>query len=62
MTSNAVTWVSAGAISFGDIAAAAGADIAAAALGCWRLLVRLTVPARLNLRWMHRGLDLYAAV
>ena len=41
VTSNAVTWVSAGAISFGDIAAAAGADIAAAALVCWRLLVSI---------------------
>ena len=39
VTSNAVTWVSAGAISFGDVAAAAGADIAAAALVCWRLPV-----------------------
>ena len=39
VTSNAATWVSASIISFGDVAAAAGADIAAAALVCWRLPV-----------------------
>ena len=39
VTSNAATWVSASIISFGDVAAAAGADITAAALVCWRLLV-----------------------
>ena len=39
VTSNAATWLSASAISFGAGADIARADIAAAALVCWRLLV-----------------------